>query len=107
VLAGDAANINNPLGGMGMNGGIHDAYNLISKLAAVWEGADPALLDLYTRQRRSIAIEDVQRITVRNREIMRETDPAVRKKNLDDLRRTVADKALAKQFLLKSSMRDG
>jgi 3-(3-hydroxy-phenyl)propionate hydroxylase len=39
LLAGDAAHINNPLGGMGMNGGIHDAFNLAGKLAAVWKGA--------------------------------------------------------------------
>jgi len=104
LLAGDAAHINNPLGGMGMNGGIHDAYNLVGKLAAVWEGGDPSLLDLYTRQRRAIALEDVQRLTVRNREIMRETDPAVRKKNHDELRRAAETPELAKQFLLKSSM---
>lgn len=106
LLAGDAAHINNPLGGMGMNGGIHDAYNLVGKLVAVWEGANPSLLDQYTRQRRAIAIEDVQRITVRNREIMRETDPEVRKKNLDELRRTASDRSLSKKFLMKSSMLD-
>ena len=32
-LVGDAAHINNPLGGMGMNGGIHDAVNLAARLA--------------------------------------------------------------------------
>jgi tripartite-type tricarboxylate transporter receptor subunit TctC len=37
-LAGDAAHLNNPLGGMGMNGGIHDAFNLAEKLAAVIAG---------------------------------------------------------------------
>ncbi len=40
-LAGDAAHVNNPLGGMGMNGGIHDAMNLTARLAAVWSGAAP------------------------------------------------------------------
>jgi 3-(3-hydroxy-phenyl)propionate hydroxylase len=35
-LVGDAAHINNPLGGMGMNGGIHDAINLTSRLVEVW-----------------------------------------------------------------------
>ena len=28
LIAGDAAHVNNPLGGMGLNGGIHDAFNL-------------------------------------------------------------------------------
>jgi 3-(3-hydroxy-phenyl)propionate hydroxylase len=40
-LVGDAAHINNPLGGMGMNGGIHDAVNLAGRLAAVWRGEKP------------------------------------------------------------------
>ena len=47
-LVGDAAHINNPLGGMGMNGGIHDAVNLAARLAAVWHGEAPeAELDRY------------------------------------------------------------
>ncbi len=33
LLAGDSAHVNNPIGGMGMNGGIHDAVNLAEKLA--------------------------------------------------------------------------
>jgi 3-(3-hydroxy-phenyl)propionate hydroxylase len=51
-LAGDAAHINNPLGGMGMNGGIHDVMNLTARLAEVWHGraANP-MLDLYDRER--------------------------------------------------------
>ena len=39
LIAGDAAHVNNPLGGMGLNGGIHDAYNLAEKLTAVLRGA--------------------------------------------------------------------
>ncbi len=37
-LAGDAAHLNNPKGGMGMNGGLHDALDLTGRLAAVWHG---------------------------------------------------------------------
>ncbi|TMG74631.1 MAG: FAD-dependent monooxygenase, partial [Betaproteobacteria bacterium] len=54
-LAGDAAHLNNPLGGMGMNGGIHDAFNLAEKLAAVLRGEQPgAELERYERQRRPV-----------------------------------------------------
>jgi 3-(3-hydroxy-phenyl)propionate hydroxylase len=35
LLAGDAAHVNSPSGGMGMNGGIHDAFNLTEHLRAV------------------------------------------------------------------------
>ena len=38
LLAGDSAHVNNPIGGMGMNGGIHDGINLADKLARVIHG---------------------------------------------------------------------
>jgi len=104
LLAGDAAHINNPLGGMGMNGGIHDAFNLADKLAAIYAGADDRLLDRYDRQRRAVAVEAVQQQTHRNQQILSERDPQVRRKSLDALRRTAADPALARDYMLKSSM---
>jgi len=103
-LAGDAAHINNPLGGMGMNGCIQDAFNLVEKLAQVWAGADDRLLDRYTRQRRTVAIEAVQQQTHRNQQIISERDPAVRKRSLDELRQIAADKSSAREYMLRSSM---
>ena len=104
-LAGDSAHINNPLGGMGMNGGIHDAVNLCAKIVAVWQGgADEALFDLYDAQRRPIAVEYVQAATLRNKALLEEKDPAVREKRLDDLARRADDPAKAREFLLRSSM---
>jgi 2-polyprenyl-6-methoxyphenol hydroxylase-like FAD-dependent oxidoreductase len=104
LLAGDAAHINNPLGGMGMNGGIQDAFNLVGKLTQIFAGADDRVLDRYDRQRRTVAVEAVQQQTHRNREIISERDPQMRRKALDQLRRMAADKALAREYLLKSSM---
>ncbi|WP_433800908.1 FAD-dependent oxidoreductase [Actinomycetospora sp. CA-084318] len=54
-LAGDAAHVHSPAGGMGMNTGIADAVNLGWKLAAVVHGSDPALLDTYTAERLPVA----------------------------------------------------
>jgi len=104
LLAGDAAHINNPLGGMGMNGGIQDAFNLADKLAKIWAGGDDGLLDRYDRQRRTVAVEAVQQQTHRNQQIISERDPAARQKSLDDLRRIAADKISAREYMLKSSM---
>jgi 2-polyprenyl-6-methoxyphenol hydroxylase-like FAD-dependent oxidoreductase len=104
LLAGDAAHINNPLGGMGMNGGIQDAFNLSDKLAQIWAGADDRLLDRYERQRRTVAIEAVQQQTNRNQQIISERDPVTRKKTLDEMRRTAADREAARAYLLRSSM---
>jgi 3-(3-hydroxy-phenyl)propionate hydroxylase len=103
-LAGDAAHINNPLGGMGMNGGIQDAFNLVDKLAEVYAGADDRLLDRYTRQRRTVAVEAVQQQTHRNQQIISERDPGTRQKSLDELQRIAADKAAARDYMLRSSM---
>ncbi len=106
LLAGDAAHINNPLGGMGMNGGVHDAFNLCEKLLAVMQGQDVALLDRYERQRRTIAIEYINASTARNKREIEERDPVERKKTQDALRATAADPVAARAYLRKTSMLD-
>lgn len=104
-LAGDAAHINNPLGGMGMNGGIHDAVNLSEKLVKVWNGeADDRELDRYDAQRRPIAVDYVQKTTIRNKQMLEETDPDARKAKHDEMRAMVSDPARAREYLLQSSM---
>ena len=56
LLAGDAAHTHSPLGGQGMNLGIHDAVNLAWKLALVLDGrADDRLLDSFEAERRPVA----------------------------------------------------
>ncbi len=107
LLAGDAAHLNSPSGGMGMNGGIHDAFNLAEKLTQVVRGADAALLDLYERQRRPIAIEHVIAQADRNRRRMRELDHDRRREMLADLQRTAANPASAYKYLLNSAMITG
>ncbi|PHR17556.1 MAG: FAD-binding protein [Hoeflea sp.] len=104
-LAGDSAHLNNPLGGMGMNGGIHDAVNLCDKLADVWTGKAPIeITERYNRQRRKVAIETVQEQSLRNRKMMAENDPAARLAYHDELRRIVEDPAAHKDYLMRSSM---
>jgi 2-polyprenyl-6-methoxyphenol hydroxylase-like FAD-dependent oxidoreductase len=107
LLAGDAAHLNSPSGGMGMNGGIHDAFNLSEKLTRVLAGADDTLLDRYVRQRRAIAVEHVIAQADRNRRRMRETDPERRRALLEDLQRTASDPELARAYLLNSAMITG
>jgi 3-(3-hydroxy-phenyl)propionate hydroxylase len=104
ALAGDAAHVNNPLGGMGMNGGLHDAFNLSAKLIEVARGADPSLLGRYERQRRMVALEVVQQQAMRNRQVMNQRDPAVRQAYFDELRATVDDPARHRAFLLRGSL---
>jgi 3-(3-hydroxy-phenyl)propionate hydroxylase len=105
LLAGDAAHLNNPIGGMGLNGGIHDAMNLTEKLIQVWpEGRDFSALDRYDLQRRTITEEFVQKQTIRNKKRLEERDPGARRRELDELRKTAADPRRAKEFLMDTSM---
>jgi 3-(3-hydroxy-phenyl)propionate hydroxylase len=107
LLAGDSAHVNNPIGGMGMNGGIHDAVNLAAKLADVWFGrADERVFDRYTRQRRKAQVDYVQAQTIANKKALEEKDPATRRKHFDELRRTSEDVTLHKKFLYRSSLID-
>jgi 3-(3-hydroxy-phenyl)propionate hydroxylase len=105
LLAGDAAHVNNPIGGMGLNGGLQDAGNLAGKLAAVLLGGGPdALLDLYDLQRRTVASEFVQRQSIVNKKRLEERDPETRRRNLDELRATAADPERARDFLRTAGM---
>ncbi len=105
LLVGDSAHVNNPIGGMGMNGGIHDAINLCGKLARVLRGeAGDSLLDLYSRQRRQVALEYVQAQTIQNKKMMEERDPAVRRRNFGELRRTAEKPESARAYMRRAAL---
>jgi 3-(3-hydroxy-phenyl)propionate hydroxylase len=105
LLAGDAAHLNNPIGGMGLNGGIHDAMNLTGKMINVWrEAADFSELDRYDLQRRIITNEFVQKQTIQNKKRLEARDPETRRRELDILRKTANDPQRAKAFLMDTSM---
>src|SRR5262249_46323080 len=81
-LAGDAAHVNNPLGGLGLNFGIHDALALAAMLGRVIRGEAAAdTLDDYDRLRRPLNVEYVQQQTIANKKRLEEKDPAVRARN--------------------------
>lgn len=103
-LAGDAAHVNNPLGGMGMNGGIHDAMNLVEKLKKVWHGGPLETMGRYERQRRKVAIETVQAQALRNRAILNTSDPEQRLAYYTELQKTVNDPIKHKAYVMRSSM---
>lgn len=105
LLAGDSAHLNNPIGGMGLNGGIQDAANLADKLGRViLDRAPDSLLDLFSLQRRTVATEFVQQQSIENKKRLEARDPETRKRNLDELSAIAADPVRARQFLLRTSM---
>jgi len=96
-LCGDAAHVNNPIGGLGLNSGIHEAWHL-SKLI---DGGD---LDEYERVRRPLNIEYVQEQTIANKKRLEEREPAARQKRFDELRAMADDPARHKKFLMRASL---
>jgi 3-(3-hydroxy-phenyl)propionate hydroxylase len=100
-LIGDAAHINNPLGGMGMNGGIHDAVNLATRLGAVWRGDAPdGELDRFDRQRRLVTLEYIQKYTIQNKRNLESSGDEFGER----LRTIKANPALTREYLLGVSM---
>ena len=100
-LIGDAAHINNPLGGMGMNGGIHDAINLTDRLAEVWHGAKgDAELDRFDRQRRLVTKEYVEKQSIQNKKNLEAPGTEFR----DRLAAIAADPGRTRDYLLAVSM---
>ncbi|HUT48835.1 MAG TPA: FAD-dependent oxidoreductase [Alphaproteobacteria bacterium] len=106
-IAGDAAHLNSPKGGMGMNGGIHDAFSLSDKIIAVMKGADPAVLEDYEHERRPVALDDILGQADANRARMNETNADARRAALQNLQAIAANPARCHAFLLRSSMIDG
>jgi 3-(3-hydroxy-phenyl)propionate hydroxylase len=104
-LAGDSAHVNNSVGGLGLNGGIHDAMELVDSVHQVITGqAGEEILDRYTRRRRTLNIEFVQEQTILNKKRLEERDPKARRARFDELRASAEDSAKHKEFLLRTSL---
>ena len=98
-LCGDAAHVNNPIGGLGLNSGIHEAWHLASLLSR--EGAD---LDEYERVRRPLNIDYVQQQTIANKRRLEERDTAKRAERFAELRAMADDPRRHEAFLMRASL---
>ena len=108
LLAGDAAHVNNPLGGMGLNFGFHDVINLTHKLGRILlNGEEEDLLNLYDRQRRTVAEEYLQRQSIENKRNMENKDDKSREAFHKELQGIVADPAKVHQYLRRAAMLEG
>ncbi|MCH2411140.1 FAD-dependent monooxygenase, partial [Myxococcota bacterium] len=106
VLAGDAAHLNNPLGGFGMNGGLHDAWNVSWKLKSIIkDGENPQeLLSLYDKQRRAVMGEFVQSQTIRNKKMIEESGNGKEKSEWTNMRAIHADPNARREFMFRQCM---
>ena len=105
ILAGDAAHLNNPNGGVGMNSGFQDAMNIADKLKLIHEGAEAGpLLAKYDRQRRLTTMEFVQAQTIAGKKMMQETDLKRRNTLLNNMRSIVSDPVKHHDYLYKASL---
>ncbi|MBB5708652.1 FAD-dependent oxidoreductase [Sphingopyxis panaciterrulae] len=106
ILAGDAAHLNNPLGGFGMNSGIHDAWNITAKLREILlEGAEAEpLLDLYERQRRTITRQFVQSQTIKNKEMLEAEQRDGKSEQERKLERLATDADARRDYMLRQAM---
>jgi 3-(3-hydroxy-phenyl)propionate hydroxylase len=106
LLAGDAAHLNNPLGGFGMNSGVHDVWNLTDKLIAIYRagGDADALLDLYDRQRRTVMHEFVQAQTIRNKRMLETASADAQIANQREMEAILKDDERRRDYLMTQAM---
>lgn len=77
LLAGDAAHVTNPIGGLGLTTGFWDAMILGDVLPAVIAGeVSDAALDRYSDARRKVFWEFTSPTATENRRMLQERDPA-------------------------------
>lgn len=101
VIIGDAAHVNSPIGGLGLNSGIHDAYTLGRVLTA----PDPHLgLDAWAAQRRTVARSEIQRITHRNTQDLSLGEGVARDARMRELCETSRDPRRSRAWMLEASM---
>jgi 3-(3-hydroxy-phenyl)propionate hydroxylase len=103
-LCGDAAHVNNPIGGLGLNCGIHEAWDLAGLLDGVLRGDSPEMLDAYEKRRRPLNIKYVQEQTIANKKRLEERDPVERAKRFAELRASAEDSKRHKAFLMRASL---
>lgn len=106
IIAGDAAHLNNPLGGFGMNSGIHDVWKLAEQLEKILLGGGnmDSMLREYEKERQTVMREFVQTQTIKNKEALERSSPKEQEMRQKQLANILSDDRLRRDYLLYQSM---
>jgi len=106
IIIGDAAHLNNPIGGFGMNSGIHDAFNLCDKLVGIYrkDSDADAQLSRFEEQRHRTTHDFTQAQTIRNMQYLSDGEGQEHRKRKEEMQRIHDDPEKRRQFLLRQSM---
>ncbi len=105
MLIGDASHLNNPLGGFGMNSGVHDAFNLAEKLLpAIAEGKPSGALALFDRQRRTVTHAFTQAQTIQNMEFIKGGSDQAHELRRADMLAIKQDDKRRRAYMLRQAM---
>lgn len=104
LLAGDAAHVTNPIGGLGLTGGFCDAFVLSEAMAAVVHGtASGEVLDRYEDIRRRIFLDMVSPQATANKKMLFDPhSPEEKAQLLDGLRFMANNPEARRQDLLRA-----
>ncbi|MEM6808339.1 MAG: NAD(P)/FAD-dependent oxidoreductase [Pseudomonadota bacterium] len=104
-LAGDAAHLNNPIGGFGMNSGIHDVWNLKDRILSCLEsGHDEPSFEQYDRQRRSVTNSFIQHQTMQNKELLEHGAEEGHARRFARMKAASEDPDARRAYILRQSM---
>ena len=105
MLIGDACHLNNPLGGFGMNSGVHDAFNLFEKLrSAIKAGRPNGSLEVFDRQRRLVTHAFTQAQTIQNMEMIQGGADQAHERRRAEMLAIKQDDARRRAYLLRQAM---
>jgi 2-polyprenyl-6-methoxyphenol hydroxylase-like FAD-dependent oxidoreductase len=100
LLAGDAAHVCNPYGGLGLTSGLLDADLLGDALSAVIKrAADDDLLDRYAQERQRVFREVTGPTAAENKRRMKETDPDKKRADNERFRKLRDDPQFQREAL--------
>jgi len=105
ILIGDAAHLNNPLGGFGMNSGVHDAFDLFGEIEPVIRnGASAERIARFDRRRRTVTHAFTQAQSIQNMEYIKVGNGEAHKQRRADLQSICADDGKRRAYLMRQAM---